>query len=101
MPLNLQKNNIKFFAISFVNSHKDVEEVKKIVGHKAFIISKIETKNSLKNLSKISKVSDALLIDRGDLSRYVPIENKFLSLKSRLLHLIIKLKNQHMLLRIY
>lgn len=69
-----KKNNIKFFAISFVNSHKDVEEVKKIVGHKAFIISKIETKNSLKNLSKISKVSDALLIDRGDLSRYVPIE---------------------------
>tara|TARA_X000000950_G_C13853354_1_gene635536 strand:+ start:169 stop:1176 length:1008 start_codon:yes stop_codon:yes gene_type:complete len=69
-----KKNNIKFFAISFVNSHKDVEEVKKIVGQKAFIISKIETKNSLKNLSKISKVSDALLIDRGDLSRYVPIE---------------------------
>lgn len=69
-----KKNNIKFFAISFVNSHKDVEEVKKVVGHKAFIISKIETKNSLKNLSKISKVSDALLIDRGDLSRYVPIE---------------------------
>ena len=29
------------------------------------------------NLNKITKLSDALLIDRGDLSRYVPIE-KFL-----------------------
>jgi len=28
----------------------------------------------LKNLTKITKSSNALLIDRGDLSRYVPIE---------------------------
>lgn len=69
-----KKYNIKYFAISFVNSHKDIEEVKKIVGNKAFIISKIETKNSLSNLKNISKVSNALLIDRGDLSRYIPIE---------------------------
>ena len=45
-----KKYNIKYFAISFVNSHHDIEEVKKIVDPKAFIISKIETKNSLSNL---------------------------------------------------
>ena len=65
---------ISNFAISFVNSHLDIIKVKKIVGNKSFIISKIETKNALKNLRKISKNSSALLIDRGDLSRYIPIE---------------------------
>jgi len=65
---------IKYYAISFVNSHKDLEEVKKITGNNSFIISKIETENAIINLDKITKNSDALLIDRGDLSRYVPIE---------------------------
>ena len=32
--------NIKYYAISFVNSHKDLEEVKKIIGNNKFIISK-------------------------------------------------------------
>ena len=66
--------NIKYYAISFVNSYKDLDEVKKIIGNNKFIISKIETKNAIFNLKKITKNSDALLIDRGDLSRYVPIE---------------------------
>ena len=66
--------NIKYYAISFVNSYKDLDEVKKIIGNNKFIISKIETKNAIFNLNKITKNSDALLIDRGDLSRYVPIE---------------------------
>ena len=65
---------IKHYAISFVNSHKDLDEVKKIIGNNSFIISKIETKNAIINIDKITKNSDALLIDRGDLSRYVSIE---------------------------
>lgn len=69
-----RKMKIKYYAISFVNSHKDLEEVKKITENNSFIISKIETKNALINLDKIAKNSSALLIDRGDLSRYVPIE---------------------------
>jgi pyruvate kinase len=70
-----KKYNIKYFAISFVNQGSDVKEVRKVVGSKAFIISKIETKRALHNLLKIAKTSDALLIDRGDLSRYIPIES--------------------------
>ena len=69
-----RKMNIKNFAISFVNNHDDILKVKSIVGKDAYIISKIETKNSLKNLNKIAKVSSALLVDRGDLSRYIKIE---------------------------
>ena len=65
---------IKNFAISFVNNHKDIYDVKKIVGNNNKIISKIETLNAIKDLKKIAKVSTSLLIDRGDLSRYIPIE---------------------------
>lgn len=69
-----KKLGIKNFAISFVNRQNDLDKVRKIVGNKVNIISKIETINAIKNLRQISKKSNALLIDRGDLSRYVPIE---------------------------
>jgi len=68
------KMKINIFAISFVNRKSDISKVKKIVGSKSKIISKIETKNALKNLTEISNDSNAILIDRGDLSRYIPIE---------------------------
>ena len=70
----LKKNKLKHIALSFVNNEKEVIEVRKILGPKTFIISKIETKNAVKNIKKISKYSNALLIDRGDLSREIPIE---------------------------
>ena len=66
--------DINYFAISFVNNHKDIYDVKKIVGDKKNIISKIETLNAINDLKNIAKVSTSLLIDRGDLSRYIPIE---------------------------
>ncbi len=73
--LNLGKNmNIRYYAISFVNSYRDVDKAKELIKSKNFIISKIETKNALNDLKKISQKSNALLIDRGDLSRYIPIE---------------------------
>jgi len=65
---------LRYFAISFVNSKDDLKLVKSLVGKNSFIISKIETLNALKNLKQISELSNALLIDRGDLSRYIPIE---------------------------
>ena len=67
-------NGIKYYAMSFVNKKKDVDQMKTLIGKRSFLISKIETKSALKNLSGISSKSNALLIDRGDLSRYVPIE---------------------------
>jgi pyruvate kinase len=74
--INLAINNgIKIFAISFVNKSQDLDLVKKIISNnKSFIISKIETRSALIDLKNIISKSDALLIDRGDLSRYVPIE---------------------------
>ncbi len=68
------KRGIKNFAMSFVNSAKDIQSIRKIIGKKSFLISKIETLNAIKNLKKISTFSNAILIDRGDLSREVSIE---------------------------
>jgi hypothetical protein len=46
----------------------------RLVGEKAFVISKIESRSGLENLEEIAAESDALLIDRGDLSRQVALE---------------------------
>jgi len=65
---------IKHFALSFANRASDLEDIRAIVGEDAFVISKIECLNGLDNLEAIANRSNALLIDRGDLSRQVPIE---------------------------
>jgi pyruvate kinase len=65
---------IRHFALSFANEGADVEQLRAMVGDESLIISKIECRNGLKDLSEIALASNALLIDRGDLSREVPIE---------------------------
>jgi ATP sulfurylase len=65
---------LSHFALSFASRGEDVEYLRRLVGEGAFIISKIESRSGLKNLEQIASRSDALLIDRGDLSRQVPIE---------------------------
>ena len=68
------KNQVKIFALSFANNAENVSKIRSLIGKKSFLISKIETKNAVINLSSICKKSDAILIDRGDLSRYFEIE---------------------------
>tara|TARA_Y100001970_G_scaffold293548_1_gene441132 strand:- start:2799 stop:4967 length:2169 start_codon:yes stop_codon:yes gene_type:complete len=70
-----KKYNINTFALSFTNTANDVKYLRKLVGKKATIISKIETIQGVKNLTSINHEVDAILIDRGDLSREVPLEN--------------------------
>lgn len=65
---------IDHFALSFANFGSDVDEIRDLVGNDAFVISKIETRNGLRNLQTIAAKSDAILVDRGDLSRQIPIE---------------------------
>ena len=69
-----KKYQIKHYAMSFVNKGNDVYYLRSLLKKNSVIISKIETLNALKNLSHISNQSDALLIDRGDLSRYISID---------------------------
>lgn len=62
------------FALSFANSGADVETIRAIIGPEARLISKIESLSGVRNLEAIAAGSQALLIDRGDLSRQIPIE---------------------------
>jgi pyruvate kinase len=80
---------VKNYALSFVNSYQDVKIFRSMLPKKSLLISKIETKNALKNLKKIIEYSDEILIDRGDLSRYIPVykipieQMKILSISSK------------------
>ena len=65
---------ISNYALSFANCGADVDLIRQLCGGPVRIISKIECRNGLTHLAEIAKRSDAILIDRGDLSREVPIE---------------------------
>ena len=65
---------IRHYALSFANRSADVAKLRSMVGKDAEIISKIECLNGVTFLDEIADQSDALLIDRGDLSRQFPIE---------------------------
>jgi pyruvate kinase len=65
---------IRHVALSFANRARDVEEVRALASKDAIVVSKIECLSGLRNLPEIAAQSDALLIDRGDLSRQVSIE---------------------------
>jgi len=69
-----KEKGIKHFALSFTNSGSDVKLIRELAGRNSFIISKIESRLGLSNLEEICKLSDAILIDRGDLSREIAVE---------------------------
>ena len=69
-----RKFSIRHFALSFAGQARDVNLLREMAGGEAVIISKIESRRGLVNLEEITQVSDAILIDRGDLSREIPIE---------------------------
>jgi hypothetical protein len=58
-------------ALSFASRASDLEEIREAFRPDAFVIAKIENRNGLRNLRAITAAADALLIDRGDLSREV------------------------------
>ena len=63
------------YALSFASDQASVLAIREEVGPRATVISKIENRAALENLDGIIEVSDAVLIDRGDLSRDVPVEH--------------------------
>ncbi len=65
---------IKNYALSFASEGKYVDKIRSLVPNGSFIISKIESISGLKNLLQITDKSDAILIDRGDLSRELSLE---------------------------
>ena len=69
-----RSHGIRHYALSFANHAKDVDTIRELAGPDVKIIAKIETRAALDELDGICERADAVLIDRGDLSRDVPIE---------------------------
>ena len=71
------KNNVDFFALSFVRSADDITDLRDILKKRksnAGIIAKIETPQAIENIDEIIKLSDAIMVARGDLAIEVPFE---------------------------
>ena len=66
-------NGVKNFAMSFANKPEDVDLMRSLCGKGSNIICKIESPLGVKNLEGIIERADAILIDRGDLSRRIEI----------------------------
>lgn len=93
------KQNVDFVALSFVSSEKDIIQLRKIIAklesrHKkksknykkpkrrvvgpwtqTKIVAKIERPLAVKNFEKILKVSDGIMVARGDLGLEMPLED--------------------------
>ena len=68
------EEGIGHLALSFVRKSQDLDEVRKVTNNAMYIISKVEAEESLHDIDKIIEKSDAVLMDRGDMSKEVPIE---------------------------
>ena len=62
------------YALSFTYKKEDIIWLRNQFNHPIFVISKIESYNALANLIDIVRTTDAILIDRGDLSKEVPLQ---------------------------
>ena len=66
------------YSISFVNSAKDVADVRKFLASQgltdAFIISKIESAKGVEKMDEIIAASDGVMVARGDMGVEVPFE---------------------------
>ncbi len=65
---------IEHIAVSFVRSGASIDEARRATQGKMKIISKVESVDALENIDEIIEKSDLVLIDRGDLSKEIPIE---------------------------
>ncbi len=68
-----KKLNVKYFALSFTNSQKDIINFSKLLPNQIKVY-KIETKKALNNFKELVKYGSNFLIDRGDLSQDITIE---------------------------
>ncbi len=68
---------VNWIALSFVRTAKEVKDLKARIaaaGHNAKVISKIEKPEAIKNIDKIIKASNAIMVARGDLGIELPME---------------------------
>jgi len=73
------KNHIDFIAASFTRCAGDILEIRKLLGREEGedpkIIAKIENRQGVDNIDGILRVSDGIMVARGDLGVEIPLED--------------------------
>lgn len=72
------KTGFDFIAASFVRTAKDIEDVRSLLakcgGQKIKIVAKIENAEGVKNIDDILRVTDGVMVARGDMGVEIPFE---------------------------
>lgn len=63
-----------YLAVSFAENPSEINKIRKMFARKIKIISKIETKKGVENIDSLIKVSDGIMIARGDLGKDISFE---------------------------
>src|SRR5690606_24751454 len=73
--LEALKAEVDWIALSFVQRPEDIIDVRKIVQGRAGVLAKIEKPQAIEKLEEIIRLSDAIMIARGDLGVEMPLES--------------------------
>ena len=87
------RQKIDFIALSFVRDEKDIQDLENFLGakrKKVKIIAKIEDQEGLKNIDSIAKVSDGVMVARGDLGIETDLAN-LPNIQRKIMHTCAKL----------
>ncbi|MBS0232748.1 MAG: pyruvate kinase [Proteobacteria bacterium] len=68
------KLGVDWVALSFVQRAEDIHDVRKLIGNRAAILSKIEKPSAVAELEDVIAASDAIMVARGDLGVEMPVE---------------------------
>ncbi len=66
---------VDWVALSFVQRPEDIEEARALIGDKAFLMAKIEKPSAVQSIEAIARLSDAIMVARGDLGVEMPAES--------------------------
>lgn len=83
------ENGVDFVALSFVRHGKDIRQLREIIQNKkssAKIVAKIEMIEALENLEEIIRLSDVVMVARGDLAVEIG-QSRLPSAQKRIIHL--------------
>lgn len=72
------ENNIEYIALSMVKSSGDIITLRKylsILNNEPWILAKIETPSGVENIREIVEASDGVIVARGDLGQYYPLQH--------------------------